>query len=163
MSQPAAPPPATVPSPFVHEENALFVGIAFESIFYGALQPSFESFVIHCSPVTLMLSGITFLLYCLTIRNLFLRNSKKNSAAGTLWKLMGFLTIQQIALFIAVLCNIQFGVLAFVYHRDTPGGPVAYQILHSNVAPAYASLATFSVCNWFQDVVLVRISSRNFE
>lgn len=37
MSQPAA---STVPSPFVHEENALFVGIAFESIFYGALQSS---------------------------------------------------------------------------------------------------------------------------
>jgi hypothetical protein len=68
---------------------------------------------------------------------------------------MGFLTVQQIALFIAVLCNIQFCVLAFVYHRDTPGGPVVYQILHSNVAPAYASLASFSVCNWLQDVVLL--------
>ncbi|KJA23185.1 hypothetical protein HYPSUDRAFT_215254 [Hypholoma sublateritium FD-334 SS-4] len=131
MSQPAAPPPDTVPSPFFHEENALFVGIAFESIFYG----------------------ITFLLYCLTIRNLFLWSSKKNSR--TLWRLMGFLTIQQIALLIAVLTNIQFCVLAFVYHRDTPGGPVAYQILNSNVAPAYASLASFSVCNWFQDVVLL--------
>jgi len=123
---------SAVPSPFVHEENALFVGIAFESIFYG----------------------ITFLLYCLTMRNLFLRSSKTNSPA-TSWKLIGFLTVQQIALLIAVLCNIQFCVLAFVYHRDTPGGPVAYQILHSNVAPAYASIALFSVCNWFQDVVLL--------
>lgn len=101
----------------------------------------------------LPLLGITFLLYCMTIRNLFYWTSKKNSR--TLWRLMGFLTVQQIALLIAVICNIQFCVLAFVYHRDTPGGPIAYQILHSNVPPAYASLASFSVCNWFQDVVLV--------
>lgn len=91
------------------------------------------------------------------MRNLFLRSSKANSLA-TSWKLIGFLTVQQIALLIAVICNIQFCVLAFVYHRDTPGGPVAYQILHSNVAPAYASIASFSVCNWFQDVVLVHTS-----
>ncbi|KAF8079364.1 hypothetical protein FPV67DRAFT_1664001 [Lyophyllum atratum] len=132
MSQPTTPPPAPAgPSPFVHEENGVFVGIAFESIFYG----------------------ITALLYCLTMRNLFLRGSTRNSRSS--WKLMGFLTVQQIALFIAVLCNIQFGVLAFVYHRDTPGGPIAYQITHSNIAPAYASLASFSVCNWLQDVVLL--------
>ncbi|KAG6808076.1 hypothetical protein H0H92_005460 [Tricholoma furcatifolium] len=124
---------STVPSPFVHEENALFVGIAFESIFYG----------------------ITVLLYCLTIRNLFHRASKTRSNFRTLWKLMSLLTVQQIALFIAVLSNIQFCVLAFVYHRDTPGGPIAYQYLHSNVAPAYMSLACFSVCNWLQDSVLL--------
>jgi len=123
---------SAVPSPFVHEENALFVGIAFESIFYG----------------------ITFLLYCLTMRNLFLRSSKANSPS-TSWKLIGFLTVQQIALLIAVIGNIQFCVLAFVYHRDTPGGPVAYQILNSNVAPAYAAIASFSICNWFQDIVLL--------
>ena len=107
--------------------------------------------------ILLILLGITFLLYCLTMRNLFLRSSKTNSPA-TSWKLIGFLTVQQIALLIAVLSNIQFCVLAFVYHRDTPGGPVAYQILHSNVAPAYASIASFSVCNWLQDAVLVRSS-----
>jgi hypothetical protein len=124
--------PATVPSPFFREENALFVEIAFESIFYG----------------------ITFILYCLTMRNLFLRSSKTNSPA-TSWKLIGFLTVQQIALLIAVIGNIQFCVLAFVYHRDTPGGPIAYQTLHSNVAPAYAGLASFTVCNWLQDAVLL--------
>ena len=43
----SAPPPDTVPSPFFHEENALFVGIAFESIFYGALCPSLELVVIY--------------------------------------------------------------------------------------------------------------------
>lgn len=74
---------------------------------------------------------------------------------------MGFLTVQQVALLIGVLCNIQFCVLAFVYHRDTPGGPVAYQILHSNVPPAYASLAAYSVCNWLQDVVLVSVPHMN--
>ncbi|KAG6872025.1 hypothetical protein C0995_013807 [Termitomyces sp. Mi166 len=132
MSQPAVTPPTTVPSAFVHEENGLFAGIAFESIFYG----------------------ITVLLYCLTIRNLFRRASRRNDSQS-LWRLMGFLTVQQVALLIAVICNIQFCVLAFVYHRDTPGGPVAYQIANSNVPPAYASLASFSVCNWFQDVVLL--------
>ncbi|RDB26873.1 hypothetical protein Hypma_005034 [Hypsizygus marmoreus] len=131
MSQPSAPPPTTGPSPFVHEENGVFVGIAFESIFYG----------------------ITVLLYCLTIRNLIKRGRKRNSQAS--WNLMAFLTVQQVALFIAILCNIQFCVLAFVYHRDTPGGPIAYQIMNSNVPPAYASLASFSVCNWLQDLVLL--------
>ncbi|KAF9457246.1 hypothetical protein BDZ94DRAFT_255732 [Collybia nuda] len=132
MSQPPVSPPASaVPSPFVHEENGLFVGIAFESMFYG----------------------ITVLLYFLTVRNLFKKH--KNRVSRTLWKLMAFLTVQQVALLIAVLSNIQFCVLAFVYHRDTPGGPVAYQILHSNVAPAYASIASYSVCNWMQDVVLL--------
>ena len=91
------------------------------------------------------------------MRNLFLRSSKTNSPP-TSWKLIGFLTVQQIAFLIAVICNIQFCVLAFVYHRDTPGGPIAYQIQNSNVAPAYASLASFSVCNWFQDAVLVHNS-----
>ncbi len=71
---------------------------------------------------------------------------------------MGVLTLQQVALLIAVVGNIQFCVLAFVYHRDTPGGPVAYQIMNSNVASGYASLASYSVCNWLQDVILVRLS-----
>lgn len=100
--------------------------------------------------------GITVLLYFLTIRN-FLKKGRSR-VSQPLWKLMVFLTVQQIALLIGVLSNIQFCVLAFVYHRDTPGGPVAYQILNSNVAPAYASIASYSVCNWLQDIVLVRSS-----
>ncbi|KAJ3562868.1 hypothetical protein NP233_g9311 [Leucocoprinus birnbaumii] len=131
MSEAPPPPPATAPSPFVHEENGLFVGIAFESIFYG----------------------ITVLLYFLTMRNLWPRAKKRESQAS--WRLMSALTLQQIALLIAVLSNIQFCVLAFVYHRDVPGGPVAYQIMNSNVAPAYASIASYTVCNWFQDVILL--------
>jgi len=141
-----------VPSPFVHEEIGLFVGIALESVFYGALQFSSSSFVI----VILLLLGITALLYFLTLRNLLPRTSKSNLQVP--WKLMGILTLQQVALLIAVVGNIQFCVLAFVYHRDTPGGPVAYQILNSNVAPGYASLASYSICNWLQDVILVRLS-----
>jgi len=69
------------------------------------------------------------------------------------------LTVQQVALLIAVICNIQFCVLAFVYHRDFPGGPVAYQIMNSNVTPGYMALASFTVCNWLQDVILVCLIS----
>jgi len=153
MSQSTTPPPALVPSPFVHEENALFVGIALESIFYGAFQSSFDSSVI----VNLLPLGITALLYFLTIRNFYPR-ALKSSSQG-LWKLMGVLTLQQVALLIAIICNIQFCVLAFVYHRDTPGGPVAYQIMHSNVTPGYMALASFTICNWLQDVILVCLDS----
>jgi len=149
MSQSTTPPSGVVPSPFFHEENGLFVGIALESIFYGALQSSFDSPVI----VNLLPIGITALLYFLTIRNFYPRALKNSSQA--LWKLMGILTVQQVALLIAVTCNIQFCVLAFVYHRDFPGGPVAYQIRNSNVTPGYMSLASFSICNWLQDVILV--------
>jgi len=152
ISQSTAASLAMVPSPFVHEEIGLFVGIALESVFYGALQFSSSSFVI----VILLLLGITALLYFLTLRNLLPRTSKSNLQVP--WKLMGILTLQQVALLIAVVGNIQFCVLAFVYHRDTPGGPVAYQILNSNVAPGYASLASYSICNWLQDVILVRLS-----
>ena len=51
MSQSTAASPAMVPSPFVHEEIGLFVGIALESIFYGALQFSSSSFVIVILPL----------------------------------------------------------------------------------------------------------------
>ena len=155
MSDPSSPPMNMVPSPFVHDEVALFVGIAFESIFYGTPR--------HTSPKFALISlvGITFLLFCLTMRNLLMRGGMKRTS-GSLWALMGFLTVQQIALLIAVLSNIQFCVLAFVYHRDTPGGPVVYQIMNSNVAPAYASISAYSVCNWLQDVVLVSASPRMF-
>jgi hypothetical protein len=123
---------AAMPNPFVNEEVALFVGIAFESIFYG----------------------ITVLLFFLTLRNLYMRGGSRKSS-GSLWRLMGVLSIQQIALLIAIIGNIQFGVLAFVHHRDIPGGPVVYQITHSNVPPAYAALSAFSICNWLQDGVLL--------
>ena len=104
----------------------------------------------------MIISGITVLLYFLSMRNLWPRARKRDTRAS--WRLMGALTLQQIALFIAVLCNIQFCVLAFVYHRDVPGGPVAYQIMHSNVAPGYASIASYTVCNWLQDAILVSVS-----
>jgi len=157
MSQSTTPPSALVPSPFVHEEIGLFVGIALESIFYGALQSTFDSSVIVI--VNLLPSGITVLLYFLTIRNLY-PQALKGSSQG-LWKLMGVLTLQQVALLMAIICNIQFCVLAFVYHRDTPGGPVVYQMMHSNVTPGYMALALFSVCNWLQDVILVCLSSED--
>ena len=51
MSQSTAASPAMVPSPFFHEEIGLFVGIALESIFYGALQFSSSSFVIVILPL----------------------------------------------------------------------------------------------------------------
>jgi len=153
MSQSTTPSPALVPSPFVHEEVGLFVGIALESIFYGALQFFFDSSVM----VNLRPPGITVLLYFLTIRNLYPR-ALKGSSQGQ-WKLMGVLTLQQVSLLMAIICNIQFCVLAFVYHRDTPGGPVVYQMMHSNVTPGYMALALFSVCNWLQDVILVWLAS----
>ena len=153
MSQSTTPSPALMPSPFVHEEIGLFVGIALESIFYGALQSSFDSSVM----VDLLPPGITVLLYFLTIRILYPRALKGNSQG--LWKLMGVSALQQVALLMAIICNIQFCVLAFVYHRDTPGGPVVYQMMHSNVTPGYMALALFSVCNWLQDVILVWLAS----
>ena len=156
MSQ-STTPPDVVPSPFLHEENGLFVGIALESIFYGALQSSFNSPVI----VNLLPLGITALLYFLTMRNFYPRALKNSSQA--LWKLMGILTVQQVALLIAVICNIQFCVLAFVYHRDFPGGPVAYQIMNSTVTPGYMSLASFTVCNWLQDVIIVCFAFRELD
>jgi len=153
MSQSTTPSPALVPSPFVHEEVCLFVGIALESIFYGALQFSFDSSVM----VNLRPPGITVLLYFLTIRNLYPR-ALMGSSQGQ-WKLMGVLTLQQVSLLMAIMCNIQFCVLAFVYHRDTPGGPVVYQMLYSNVTSGYMALALFSICDWLQDVILVWLAS----
>ena len=153
MSQSTTPSPALVPSPFVHEEVGLFVGIALESIFYGALQFFFDSSVM----VNLRPPGITVLLYFLTIRNLYPR-ALKGSSQGQ-WKLMGVLTLQQVSLLMAIMCNIQFCVLAFVYHRDTPGGPVVYQMLYSNVTSGYMALALFSICDWLQDVILVWLAS----
>lgn len=93
---------------------------------------------------------MTALLLFLTIRSFLINQGFKKS-----WKMILFLSVQHIAVFIGVFGNIHFAVLAFVYNRNIPGGPAAFQNEFSNLPVPFAALAGFTICNWFQDALLV--------
>jgi len=117
-----------LPPALLRIEHGFFIETAFEAVFYG----------------------MTALLYIQTVYNLVAKRGAKES-----WKMLTFLTIQQIAVFIGVFGNIRFQVLSFVYNREFPGGPAAFQNAFSNLPVPYAALAGFTISTWMQDVLLL--------
>lgn len=96
---------------------------------------------------------MTAVLFFLTVRSFLINQGIKKS-----WKMILFLSVQHIAVFIGVFGNIHFAVLAFVFNRNITGGPTAFQNEFSNLPVPFAALAGFSICNWFQDALLVSTS-----
>ncbi|GJJ08924.1 hypothetical protein Clacol_003144 [Clathrus columnatus] len=115
------------PEALIQAERAIFVEVAFEAIGYG----------------------FTLCLYLMTVNNLLKKDGFKSS-----WKLITFLSMQQIAVFLGVAGNINFAQLAFVDNRNIPGGPLAYQQQFSNRPFALAALSGFTISTWLQDVLL---------
>jgi hypothetical protein len=86
----------------------------------------------------------------MTVNNLVKKEGLKSS-----WKLVTFLSVQQIAVLLGVAGNINLAMLAFIDNRNIPGGPAAYQQEFSNRPFAFAALAGYTISTWMQDVLLV--------
>ncbi|KAF8496295.1 hypothetical protein JB92DRAFT_3126178 [Gautieria morchelliformis] len=86
----------------------------------------------------------------MTVNNLVKKEGLRAS-----WKLVAFLSVQQIAVLLGVAGNINLAMLAFIDNRNIPGGPIAYQSQFSNRPFAFAALAGFTVSTWLQDVLLL--------
>ncbi|KAF8502519.1 hypothetical protein JB92DRAFT_2833559 [Gautieria morchelliformis] len=116
------------PATVIRVEHAFFVEASFEALFYGQSSTSLRS----------------------KESNLISKGRFKAS-----WKLITFLTIQQIAVLIGVAGNIDLIARSFVYNRNIPGGPVAYQQRYSNLPFSFAALAGFTIATWLQDGLLL--------
>ncbi|KAF8528713.1 hypothetical protein JB92DRAFT_3093010 [Gautieria morchelliformis] len=86
----------------------------------------------------------------MTVNNLVKKESLRAS-----WKLVAFLSVQQIAVLLGVAGNLNFVMLAFIDNRNIPGGPIAYQSQFSNRPFSFAALAGFTISTWLQDVLLL--------
>ncbi|KAF8502521.1 hypothetical protein JB92DRAFT_3145924 [Gautieria morchelliformis] len=116
------------PPALIRIERAFFVEMSFEAVLYG----------------------FTLCLYIMTVNNLVKKENLRSS-----WKLVTFLSVQQIAVLLGVAGNINLAMLAFIDNRNIPGGPAVYQQEFSNRPFAFAALAGYTISTWMQDVLLL--------
>ncbi len=87
--------------------------------------------LISCTTVPGVVYGVTFMLFCLCARLLYLElqvPARRKEARFNLFNL-GFISVQLCFATIYVALNARTIQLAYIDHADFPGGPVAYELL----------------------------------
>lgn len=114
-----------------------------------------ESFdLISCTTVLGAFYGITFSLYCLCARPLYLKlqNPEKRRQARFSFGYISFLFFCATSVF---ALNARIIQLAYVDHADFPGGPFAYEVSYSSAITRYQATAT--VLNFIIQVLTMAI------
>lgn len=93
----------------------------------------FEAFdLIGNTTIVGVLYGITFVLYCLCARPLYLKLQRRPEEGGRAWFSLGYISLLFLYTTILLAVNARVIQLAYIDHPDFPGGPLGYEGLASN-------------------------------